>query len=210
MFQRLKEINCRLTIFDLQIREDYFMGITIYYKGNLNNADKRKETVDTIKYIGETAEWEVNIIDERKKNLYGAVLQVHEECDPLPFLFDSTGRLRSLFWLAGYASDDDLWTFTKTQFAGFEAHIIIIKFLDFIKKNFISDLEVKDDTDYWTHRNSLILQKNFRQTDFLISSFGKMLSSEKFDFSAENTEILVKKIENAFEELFNRIKKKIR
>ena len=41
------------------------------------------------------------------------------------------------------------YTATKTQFAAIETHVWIIGLLRYLKKRYLSNLEVKDEGDYW-------------------------------------------------------------
>ena len=178
------------------------MSITIHYKGTLNKNLKRDSVVDVIRDIGETAGWSVKIINDEDKNLFGIILGVQEKCEPLPFLFDSDCRLRSIGWLVDMVDQNEVWISTKTHFAGIEAHIVIIKFLEFLKNNYISDLEVDDETEFWIHRDAQILKRKFQQMTFLINIVGDALAGIEFDKNCESIEDLVEKIEKTCEELF--------
>jgi len=185
------------------------MGITLHYKGTLNNPIDKDNVIAVITDIAENAGWSIQKIDDEDKHLRGVILGVHEKCEPLPFLFDAYGQLRSVFWLIDIAKPTELWIFSKTQFAGVEAHIVSIKFLEFMKKNYISNLEVNDETEYWTHRDINILQQKFQQMNFIIDSVGAALNNLKFDREKESIDELVNKIEKSFEDVHNKIKNKL-
>jgi hypothetical protein len=45
------------------------------------------------------------------------------------------------------------WCWVKTQFGPVEGHVALVELLSALKKEFFSDLEVRDEGDYWDTRN---------------------------------------------------------
>ncbi len=181
------------------------MGITIHYKGSLNEGLERAKIIEIITDIARAADWSIEEINDQEKDLRGVILGVHEKCEPFPFLFDSYNQMRSVFWLIGVAEPDERWIFTKTQYGGIEPHIVTIKFLEFMKNNYIADLEVEDETEYWKHRDPQILKQKFAQMNFILDSFAKMLESADLNGDT-NIETIVKKIEEVSMKLFEKFK----
>ncbi len=148
------------------------MGLTIHYSGTLPDPNSVMNLVEDVKDFCNVMKWNYNILDDDwsepvecstviedgcvriKGNLglKGISISIHPDCERLAFLFDSQGRIVSL---PGRIVDvEDCFTDSvKTQFAPVEVHITIIKILRFIKNNYIPDLAVLDEGEYWETGN---------------------------------------------------------
>ena len=61
--------------------------------------------------------------------------------------------------------------FTKTQYAGWQIHILIVRLMEHIFKKYLFDVKVMDEGDYWDTHDEALLKKNFKLNGVLISSF---------------------------------------
>jgi len=149
------------------------MGVTIHYRGQINSKNDIDQFIVEVSDICKSMDWKYDILDEDwsvpsqldveyleegvslrgHAGLKGVSFTPHEECEPVRLTFDHTGQLNSLMNIA-FGLCDDMegapWNFTKTQFAGVETHISVVKLLRYINKKYIDDLEVMDEGDYWT------------------------------------------------------------
>ena len=66
---------------------------------------------------------------------------------------------------------------TKTQYAGHEAHELIIGVMRYISKTFLEDFKLTDEAEFWETGNKQILKDNFTRNGLLIKSFSKNLQS---------------------------------
>jgi len=66
---------------------------------------------------------------------------------------------------------------TKTQYAGPDAHELIIGVLRYISKTYISDFKLIDEAEFWETDNKQILVDNFTRNGLLIKNFSKNLQS---------------------------------
>jgi len=66
---------------------------------------------------------------------------------------------------------------TKTQYAGPDAHELIIGVLRYISKTYLSDFKLTDEAEFWETDNKQILVDNFTRNGLLIKNFSKNLQS---------------------------------
>ena len=171
------------------------MGITIHYRGTLDDIDKLVELTEELKTIAEAMKWEYQEIDDdwnepveaslMHKNgaahidgnlgLKGILLVPGGGSESLHFCFDKDGNLYSVMGkmlvVDGTLSHEDSWVFVKTQFASPELHAWICGLLKHLKKKYISDLEVFDDGEYWETGDMDLLRKKM---DFLNQKLGQL------------------------------------
>ncbi|HRZ98040.1 MAG TPA: hypothetical protein P5084_10820 [Paludibacter sp.] len=82
---------------------------------------------------------------------------------------------------------------TKTQFAGPQAHELIIGFLRYISNTYLTDFKLTDEAQFWETGDTTLLQKSFDRNGFLINSFKVGLKSEN-RLPGEKTEDFIKRI----------------
>jgi hypothetical protein len=149
------------------------MGITIYYRGTLNNASIVKVLTAEITDICEIMKWRHQVYDDdwtspvdaklsrSSRNLKitgnlglkGIVFQPHKHSEWVNLCFDKSGLLYSplgkAFDLEQGVESTETWNSVKTQFAPLGVHIAIVKILKRLKSAYIRNLEVKDEGEYW-------------------------------------------------------------
>ncbi|MGB0415149.1 MAG: hypothetical protein ACPGJU_11960 [Coraliomargarita sp.] len=121
--------------------------------------------------IAESMDWQSQRIneDESDPDFRGIIVNPKGKCEPLCFIFDREGHLRNLADLITNQIEATKYSYyiaTKTQFTTVETHVWIIGLLRYLKKHYLSDLEVTDEGDYWEteNRETLIEKKNFLQS----------------------------------------------
>lgn len=140
------------------------MGLTIHYKGRL----KSPECIDSlIAEVGEIAAilgWEQKVIsDEQVKG----VVTAPENCEPIWLTFLHDGTLVSLSYLH-FNIESNGWVATKTQYAGMEAHITVIKLLRYLSEKYFGTFELNDEGHYWETNDEAVLRENFRQYNAML------------------------------------------
>lgn len=199
------------------------MGVTIHYRGNINHKKHIDQFIVEVSDICQSMDWNYTVLDEDwsipssleidhqeegvgltgHAGLKGVSFVPHEDCEPVRLTFDAKGQLNSVMNIAFGMQKSDTgapWLFSKTQFAGAEIHISIIKLLKYINKKYVSDLEVRDEGDYWETGD----EKNVTNRMNMISSAmdaleeGLQALSESDDLTEEN---LIQKIEEVIENL---------
>lgn len=189
------------------------MGISIHYKGKLNNPDLLNAFCDEIKDIAKDMNWNFNTFnnDLNKPNssyvdgnghikghipIKGLNVTIHPKAESLSFLFDKNGNLRNLLMMTYKNGKESEISniFVKTQFAPIEIHITIIKLLEHIKKKYISNLKVIDEGSYWETRDKNILEEKLSFLYKKIDQIGNQISEIKVD-STDSPETILGKIE---------------
>lgn len=128
----------------LFLKENLKMGVTIHYKGKINKPDLIPKLIDDCRDFAEGIGWKCYVVDEKKGyQLKGIILSVHYQAEPLNLIFGKNGSLRSCI---DYKQTQ---LFIKTQFSGAETHIAVVKLLKYLRKHYISNLEVFDEGEYW-------------------------------------------------------------
>src|SRR6266487_5348964 len=155
------------------------MGLTIHYSCSLKKISSLKKLVDEVKDICESMPWEYHLWNEN--NLHEYSTQIHKEewtpedlygisfsipeCEPFWLTFLPNGKLSSYFnILAAPVYDEYEWIYsvhTKTQFAGPDAHICLVKLLKHLQLKYLQDVSVSDEGNYWDTDNKEILLEQF-------------------------------------------------
>jgi hypothetical protein len=136
------------------------MGVTIHYEGRLSSEAAYQDLVGLVSSLAEAEGWqtepiasgEVTLMRARDEKdwdytgpVKGIVVILHEDCDPVRLEFD-----RDLY----------LQEFTKTQFAGVQIHIDVLKLLKAIQP-FFRNLKVEDEGEWWETEDIQILTEHF-------------------------------------------------
>jgi hypothetical protein len=167
------------------------MGITIHYKGKLNDEASINHLIDEVRDIAEIMHWKYDILDtdlpdkktaEQKVdgNLYGIVFSP-ENCDPVWLTFLSNRKLCTVLNLHEFTKPleevDELnyWCFTKTQYAGPEVHKALITMLKHISEKYFEYIEVDDEGNYWETGDMQLLNATFKKYSVLIDAMGDAL-----------------------------------
>jgi len=134
------------------------MGLSIHYKGRITNPDWIRKLYQDLIRLAHESGWRCHDLTSQKKtNTVELILELHTKCDPVFFLFDSSGRLH-----APSVEENETreigWCSVKTQYAPIETHIALISLLRYIAENYISDLEVIDEGGYWKTNDVIALQ----------------------------------------------------
>jgi len=159
------------------------MGVSIHYRGRLNDVGQLARLREEMADIAAAMGWETTRLDddwERPADarlrftargaqidghlgLKGILMTPDVEAESLSFFFDREGNLRSVMdvvsILDGTLKAEDAWVSVKTQFASPEVHVWIVGLLKYLKKRYISDLQVSDEGQYWETGDTRILRE---------------------------------------------------
>jgi hypothetical protein len=203
------------------------MGITIYYRGSIEDLSLIEPIQGALVEFCQSMNWKYYLRNEDQREPFSAKI-VHTakgteikghiplrgisiESDPdnetLSILFNPDGRLSSfmqeILIHEGSLTWDQAWLFVKTQFGTVDAHIAIVKLLQYLKQSYIPALEVKDEGEYWetADKERLIARRGF--------IFGKMTQVEKalsaVNFDHEPTkEEVIRKVDEVIRKLMNK------
>ncbi len=130
------------------------MGFSIHYSGTIDRTEDIPQLVEELTDIAASMDWTVQSIngDESDPNFLGGIVNPKGDCEPLCFIFDRDGRLRGLADLLNEQMEPTENSFsaaTKTQFSEIETHVWIIGLLRYLKRRYLSNLQVSDEGEYW-------------------------------------------------------------
>ena len=146
------------------------MGVSIHYRGQINDTSLLSTLCDEVGDIARTMGWPSTTLDDDWSTppdailtqggtvhghlgLKGIQITPHPDAEPLVLFFDRDGHLRSpltmVMILAGTMRPATAWVPMKTQFAGPDTHVWIVGLLKYLKKRYIANLEVSDESEYW-------------------------------------------------------------
>ncbi|MFH1319252.1 MAG: hypothetical protein ABII90_01175 [Bacteroidota bacterium] len=187
------------------------MGLTIHYQGSLTDRNKIDQLRDELIDISNDMGWKYTLVepddldDDSHPPLYGIVIDMENGCESLSFIFDKSGRIRSLAALMYYdeSAKYQLTDSIKTQFASPDEHICIINLLRYIKKVYIKNLKVFDEGEYWESSNKDRLVYLFDFLNQKIQMIGDILEANKSALEkCSDQDILVNKLSELFKKHF--------
>jgi hypothetical protein len=196
------------------------MGVTIHYRGRLDDVGQLPKLCDEMADIARAMEWETTRLEddwERPADarlrftskgaemdghlgLKGILLKPNVDAESLSFLFDREGHLRSMMDVVMIADAtlklEDAWVSVKTQFASPEVHAWIVGLLKYVKKRYVSDLQVSDEGQYWETGDIRILRERMEFIGKKIEQLSVQLSSARWgDVSALSADEIALRIE---------------
>lgn len=186
------------------------MGLTIYYSGSITSEELLEPLVEAVTDICKSLEWESTIFTgiNDEDQLRGICFSP-EKSEPVFLTFIPGGRLcsptslmcRDIYDDVRFAKELMFTACTKTQYAGPEAHIAIIKLLKYISGKFLTNFIVKDEGKYWETGDEKILYAEFEKYNLLVNMVGGALSG--LHSSPDDTPMsLIEKIEQILKEKF--------
>jgi len=154
------------------------MGLTFYYEGKLRDPQRIDELKKEVQEICISMKWPYQLwpmkhlkkSDESKEghhDLYDlkGISLTPENCEPLFLTFLPDGRLISpvffMFSKGKKPEQSDFHLFTKTQYAGVQTHLALMKLLIHLKEKYFEELNVIDEGKYWETKDENILQNQF-------------------------------------------------
>jgi hypothetical protein len=171
------------------------MGVTIHFKGTLNDPSQQAAILEELSEIAAEIGWSSTEIEHDTPHVKGLVIGPQKKSEPLSFLFDDSGKTRNLTELITNDFEaEPPYSFIKTQFAPIDVHITVIKLLKYLKKKYISDLEVFDEGSYWETEDKKLLQEKIDFLNDKINMIADLLSEIKTDGN-ETEESIADKIE---------------
>jgi hypothetical protein len=158
------------------------MGLSIHYCGYIKDTAFINQLVEEVEDICKTCNWTYNILHDEEID---GILFSPPESEPVHFTFNKQGRLlpvTSLIVKEMYENnevDRELMftAFTKTQFAGPDAHMAIIKFIRYITQKYFSQFELTDESFYWETNDEQKMLERFKVYNAMIDVFCEALES---------------------------------
>ena len=198
------------------------MGISIHYRGRLDDVSPLPSLRDEVTDIAVTLGWPTAVLDDDWSQppdaalwsgddntidghlgLKGVQITPHAGSEPLVLFFDREGDLRSpmtmLLILEGTLKRETAWVSLKTQFSCPNTHVWVIDLLKYLKKHYISDLEVSDESNYWDTGNREELEQNMAFLNGKLEQLSSGLSSKRMgDLANLSADEIASRIEQLF------------
>jgi len=90
---------------------------------------------------------------------------------------------------------------TKTQFAGSDTHISILKLLHYLKEKYFESFELNDEGYYWEKWDEKLLLSQFARYNFILDKVASALANVKMA-AGETAESLADRIEEILKKNF--------
>lgn len=133
------------------------MGLTIYYCGELHSFDEVDALICDVADICLTLGWRMMPIHPSNIMPGKGIIITPEGCESIWLTFLPNGMLYDVshFIYASYPENEKVdehhgqWIFTKTQYAGLDTHLAIIKMFRYLSQRYFKAFELKDESSYW-------------------------------------------------------------
>jgi hypothetical protein len=163
------------------------MGLSIHYSGHIRQYAFVDELLAEVTDICENLDWTYHILDGNNTDKLKGICFSPEGCEPIFLTFLLNGRMCSPVNLMhrDIYEENELerellyTTSTKTQYAGPDAHIAIIKLLRYLKEKYFSVFELNDEGMYWETMDEKVLLGQFAKYEFLLTAVTEALSNMK-------------------------------
>lgn len=185
------------------------MGLSIHYSGSISSKEMLIPLIEEVSDICKTLEWVTHCFDGKNDGHLTGISFSPAGSEPVFLTFLPTGFLCSPINLLcrdmydGIKFEKKLMftASTKTQYAGADAHISIIKLLKYISKKYLKDFNLNDEGDYWETGSDKILYAQFKRYNYLLNVVSDILDNLKTT-PGEATISLADKIEKIIKEKF--------
>ena len=175
------------------------MGLSIHYSGKIKDVGLIPRLVDELKDVCTIMTWSYHLFDNETVK---GICFSPAECEPLYLTFSKDGVLCSPILLQHRIHPSTVIS-VKTQFAGIDVHIAIIKLLKYLKANYFEKFELDDEGGYWESDDDDILRQQFRNYQLALDTVSDKLKGFEAKES-ETTESLANRLERFLKERLQR------
>jgi hypothetical protein len=187
------------------------MGLSIHYSGTIRSMSLVEQLIDETADICKSMSWNYRIITESGDEGFNGIVFSPESCEPVFLTFLPNGRMcspislmnKDFYILNGFDPDIIYTTSTKTQFAGPDTHIALLKLLRYLKEKYFGNFELDDEGYYWKTKDEKILFQRFDEYNLAINAVKEVLT-EMHPIPGENAESLANRIEDVLKKMFGK------
>jgi hypothetical protein len=160
------------------------MSTTVHYFGKVKDQDSIREIQDEFREIAQVSGWPHEIVDQNfvqegeasptRLTLKGIRIVLGKNAAPLQLTFDKDCYLSHIYHEMPVRENaprgltrgsppaarpilHQVHTSTSLRPGDAQAHITLVKLLDYLKKRYVPNLEVIDNTGYWYSRDESVL-----------------------------------------------------
>ena len=187
------------------------MGLSIHYLGTISSMVLVNQLTDETADVCESMNWNYRIITGSGNEGLNGIAFSPENCEPVFLTFLPNGRMcsptslmnKDFYSLNGIDPDLIYTISTKTQFAGPDTHIALLKLLRYLKEKYFENFELDDEGYYWGTNDEKILFRRFDEYNQAISAVKNVLP-EMYHIPGENAESLANRIEDVLKKKFDK------
>jgi hypothetical protein len=196
------------------------MGVSIHYRGRLNDIALLPQLCEEISDIADSMGWSATTLDddwakppdatlmtggiiEGHLGLKGIQITPHPDSESLALFFDRSGELRCpltmLMILNGTLQPANAWVTIKTQFSNPGTHVWIVGLLKYLKRHYLANLEVSDETGYWDIGDKRELEENTALLNDKLQYFSSAITAGRMgDLTGLSADEIASRIERLF------------
>jgi hypothetical protein len=196
------------------------MGVTIHYRGRLDDIAQFPTLRDEVGDIAKSMGWPSTTLDDDwsrppdaaltkggivqgNLGLKGIQITPHPESEPLVLFLSRDGYLRSpmtmLMILDGALQPETAWVPMKTQFSAPDTHVWVIGLLKYLKKRYIANLEVSDESGYWNTGDRRKLEESMALLNGKLQHLSTTIASGRMgDLTGLSADDIASRIERLF------------
>ena len=188
------------------------MGLSIHYSGTIKDMALIDELITEVADICQSLNWTHHIIKEPNADQLNGICFYPENCEPIFLTFLPGGRMcspvnlmnRDIYEGNGLEAELIYTTSTKTQFAGADAHMAVIKLLRYLKEKYFSVFELDDEGKYWETMDEKVFLKQFARYEFLLDAVADALTGMKTE-PGDTPSSLADRIEKLLKDKFGKL-----
>jgi len=198
------------------------MGLSIHYTGIIRNYAIIENLITECEDICKSLEWDYHIWEKKNNsndhihlNNPAFINYTTSDLKGISFTPKDSETVSLVFFPSGILcspvklmyndpATNNLMVETvsvKTQYAGMDVHLTILKLLQYFKDKYFSLFELSDEGMYWETKDLEVLKKQFARYDFIVDSMKNALK----DFKAlpgETPESLADRLEELLKNKF--------
>lgn len=154
------------------------MSTTVHYFGKIKSHEATREIQEELREIAQVSGWSHEMVDHvftqegdtpgTRLSLRGIRITFNKTTSPLQLTFDKDGYLSHIYYEKAPADPKgasptarqllhQIHTSTSLRSADAATHVTLVKLLDYVKKKYVPNLEVIDNTGYWYSRDESVL-----------------------------------------------------
>jgi len=199
------------------------MGLSIHYTGIIRNYALIENLITECEDICKSLEWDYHIWEKKNNsndhihlNNPAFINYTTSDLKGISFTPKDSETVSLVFFPSGILcspvklmyndpATNNLMVETvsvKTQYAGMDVHLTILKMLQYFKDKYFSLFKLSDEGMYWETKDLEVLKKQFARYDFIVDSMKNALK----DFKAlpgETPESLAERLEELLKNKFH-------
>src|ERR1044072_6104412 len=117
------------------------MGLSVHYSGTIKDVSLIPRLVEEVQDVCNVLDWRYHVTNDETLN---GILFTPPECETFEFTFLSPGQLASKIRLLSNIEPTTTIS-VKTQFAGMDVHMAVIKLLKHLSQRYFAVFEMQDE-----------------------------------------------------------------